>query len=402
MVKLPANRTWRSVRYFIALTACLFAQPGLSATGKTLPTPSGDILDLSPTPVTHEQPLLLASQVEDEQHPQARPLTAEHKEKDVTSWTVSIDNDSFVPGRRDRDYTGGISFALSGADATNTWLSSDPLLTPLDKWHHHDSDTIVLHGLEFGLTAFTPEKISRRTPLPGHRPYASLLYLGNSRQYIDANTGYSRVSSLTFGMLGLTVAEEVQRAIHRLSGVTPPRGWDYQISDGGEPTLRYSVAWNNIFDANYSNDGAEYEIVSTSKLNLGYLTDASWGLNMRLGRLETPWWSFSPQLTEYSERAKPSAVLPDERAKEYYFWAGFNLRARVYNAFLQGQFRHSAVTFKSDELNHLIGEVWLGVTGEFDNGWRVSYFMRGQTSEIKSGPSDHNNVWGGLIVGHTY
>lgn len=360
------------------------------------------ILGTAPAKTPATPPLLLASQVEDEQRPQRAPLTPERKEKDISSWTIYLDNDGFAPGNRDRDYTGGISISLSGALATESWLSLDRPVASLDAWHQLDSDTIVLHGFEFGLTAFTPERITRATPLYGQRPYASLIYLGNSRQYIDANTGHARVSSLTVGILGLSIAQELQQDIHQHMGGRQPRGWDYQISDGGEPTVRYSVAWNNILDADYASNGLEYEIVTTHKLNVGYLTDAAWGLSARIGRLETPWWSFSPQLAEYSEYSKPSAILPDKRSNEFYFWTGFNLRARLYNVFLQGQFRDSTVTLRSDELNHIIGDAWMGVTYEFGDGWRASYFMRGQTSEIKNGPSDHNNIWGGFILGRTY
>lgn len=391
----------QSLCAWLAIICSLLAYPALGEPD-TVILDNALILYLTPEKSASNPPLLLASQVEDEKRPQVAPLTPERKEKDVSSWTVYLDNDGFAPGRRDRDYTGGISITLSGALARESWVSLDRPLALLDTWHQLDSDTIVLHGLEFGLTAFTPERISRNAPLYGQRPYASLVYMGNSRQYIDANTGHSRVSSFTLGILGLPIAQELQKGIHKLLDGKEPKGWDYQISDGGEPTLRYSVAWNNILDANYSSDGIEYEFVTTHKLNIGYLTDAAWGLSARIGRLETPWWSFSPQLAEYSEYSKPSAILPDKRRREYYVWTGFNLRARLYNVFLQGQFKDSPVTFKSDELNHIIGDAWIGVTTEFGDGWRASYFMRGQTSEIKNGPSDHNNVWGGLILGRTY
>lgn len=359
-------------------------------------------LSLLPPPALNASPLLISTQMDDEQRSVLPPLTTEQKKKNVRSWTIYFDNDGLAPGRRDRDYTGGLSFTLGGTWATDNALTLNPLLEKLDSWHRLDSDTIVLHGIEFGLTVFTPENIVTSIPLTDHRPYASLLYLGSGRQYIDANTGYSRISSLTFGILGLPLAQELQQDLHRLVDSEQPNGWDNQISDGGEPTLRYSVAWSNFLDANYSSNGIEYEIVTTHKLNLGYITDATWGLSTRIGRLETPWWSFSPQLAEYSEYSKPSVILPDHRAKELYLWAGFNFRARLYNVFLQGQFKDNPVTFNSDELNHLIGETWIGITGEFDEGWRASYFIRAQTSEIKSGPSNHNTLWSGFILGRTY
>ena len=76
--------------------------------------------------------------------------------------------------------------------------------------------------------------------------------------------------------------------------------------------------------------------------------------------------------------------------------------ARGYNVFLQGQFRDSEVTYDSDQLNHMIVEAWLGYTQSFASGWRLSYVLRGHTSEVREGAADRNLLWGGLIIARTF
>ena len=73
-------------------------------------------------------------------------------------------------------------------------------------------------------------------------------------------------------------------------------------------------------------------------------------------------------------------------------------KARAYNAFLQGQFRDSDVSYDSDEINHGIVEAWAGYTHSFNDGYRLSYTIRGHSSEIKSGAGDRSVLWGGLTL----
>ena len=69
--------------------------------------------------------------------------------------------------------------------------------------------------------------------------------------------------------------------------------------------------------------------------------------------------------------------------------------------FLQGQFRDSTHTYSHDELRPLIAEAWAGYTFAFKSGYRVSYVLRGQSSEIKQGDGDRNIIWGGLVISKT-
>jgi hypothetical protein len=76
--------------------------------------------------------------------------------------------------------------------------------------------------------------------------------------------------------------------------------------------------------------------------------------------------------------------------------AGLAIRARVYDAFLQGQVRRSDVTFSSSELNHLLLEAWFGLSTELRDGLAISYALRWQSPEIATGTGSRSFAWGTL------
>lgn len=321
-----------------------------------------------------------------------------------TGWAFYMDNDILALRSTDRDYTGGMSLTLAGSDAQSALVSVDPVRAVLDQWtgfsQQYRASTVKRHSLEFGLTIFTPQDLVSRTHQAGDRPYASLLYLANTEVNVLPEQELAYISSFTLGILAAPGVDGLQTGLHEALGSEQPNGWERQISDGGELTARYSMArTKRVWDGQML--GGRGEITTTSRLSVGYLTEASFGIAGRLGATSTPWWSYNPQLAEYAEKTVPIAAAEGLRA-EHYFWAGFNLRARAYNAFLQGQFRSSEVTFSADDLRPLVLETWLGYTIALNSGWRYAYELRALSSEIESGPSDRTMVWGGLVVSQSF
>jgi len=60
-----------------------------------------------------------------------------------------------------------------------------------------------------------------------------------------------------------------------------------------------------------------------------------------------------------------------------------------------------AFSYSYSDLRPLIAEAWAGYTYAFKQGYRVSYVLRAQSSELKHGDGDRNVVWGGLILAKT-
>ncbi len=324
------------------------------------------------------------------------------KKRVYNSWSFAFDNDVLVPGSRDQDYTYGVSATLSSETAPETawsldtplqWIDQHTVFSPID-WEF--GGQVRTYSTEIGLYGFTPENINSEAVIDGDRPYASLLYLSNSREYEGASSDTVWRSTFTVGILGLDIVGDLQNEVHAIVGSEQAQGWRNQISDGGEPTARYSVARQRLWTSGFSN----VEIKTSVQASVGYLTELSYGVSVRVGHIATRWQSFNPELASYREHSVP--VLVGKGFRESYFSAGIAIKARAYNAFLQGQFRDSAVEYSSDDLNHGILEAWAGYTHIFASGYRLSYTVRGHSSELKRGVGDRNVLWGGLTLTRNY
>jgi len=319
-----------------------------------------------------------------------------------SGWQINADNDLLTGQSTDRDYTGGLALTLSGRRVQDYLVSIDGWRAGIDDMIkfpqlYRSSAYMSFHSQQYGMTLFTPEDIDSVAPVYDDRPYASLFFLSNTEFTVvpEKNTAY--VSILSIGLLGLDLAEDVQRSLHSITDSDVPSGWQYQVSSGGEPTamLTYGVQ-NKLYSSNAQQLKFEYEG------NLGFITDVNAGFSWRWGRINSPWWAFNPYQSKYMQQSMPifsgnSAEFKDE----FYLWAGGRLNLRVYNALLQGQFRHSEVTVSSADLERLVAEYWFGVTREFVKKYSASIFIRGQTDEFK-GPNARSAAWVGLVFSRAY
>ena len=308
---------------------------------------------------------------------------------------ISTDNDLFSPTQTDRDYTAGVAITYaSGSEsfASNPFTSvargiDESLLSGFSG----ASDGPDSAALEFGIYGFTPEEIKEKNIEWGDRPYSSLVYLSSSQSYHNPGARSGWTTSMTFGVLGLDVFKSGQNAIHKAIGSDRAQGWDHQISNGGEPTFRYSTAYHQYLETG----SADPQLKFTYFGSVGYLTEFGAALVFRDGLISSPDNRFNPELMAYGESA-PAAALAGGR--ENYFWGGLSLKARAYNAFLQGQFRSSDYELNASDLNILLVEAWAGYTHSFGSGTELSYVLRVQSSEIKDGKGDRTLSWGGLVL----
>ncbi len=313
-------------------------------------------------------------------------------QKSLTGWSFSFDNDFLVPGKRDQDYTYGLNLRLMGKKTESHWSSVHTPLNALDSLFNLNSPKYqhTLSSIEFGLFGFTPETLSDAEVIDGDRPYASLLYATSNKERLNITTGRVINSSLTVGVIGAGLVEQLQKKLHNIIDSEEPLGWGNQISDGGEITAKYSLSQQQLL----SNPLSNIEIKQTTQGTIGYITELNYSVSLRAGQLASPWQSFNPELTSYGEGASPSKNI--RYVAEHYFWAGLSIKARAYNAFLQGQFRRSALTYDRNELNTGILEGWIGYTVALKNGFSFNYSLRGHTSELKNGVGNRSVIWGGL------
>jgi len=320
-----------------------------------------------------------------------------------TGWQIVLDNDALVSHSRDRDYTGGFAVALGGSRVANYRVSLDPALTWINKKLHLDDGWQRVsrdHLMQIGLTLFTPEIDSVNGPAFDDRPFANLLFVENSQYMIDEIFERTFQSTLTVGILGSNAGEAAQDAVHGL-GRLPGKG-DYgrQISDGGELTARYAVSRQSLLLSSFTRLGNTFELKYRVGGDIGYITEGSATLAFRWGRVASPWWSYAPTRSNYLPQAVPNS-RHDFRGfggRDFYLWSAITLRARAYNALLQGQFRDSELTFSGGELNHILGELSVGVNRRFGNAVDVSFALHFQTNEIKYGTGARTVRWGGLTI----
>ena len=218
-------------------------------------------------------------------------------------WTVHLDNDFLAFTRKDYDYTAGLSVTLGGHDAAGP----KPFARALE-WIDKKSgfgagsdrkDDETLRSFETGLLLFTPRDLDASEPLIDDRPYANLAYLSVSRLTHGPEPGIAHQSSLTIGVLGLPLVEELHRALHSGIGSRVPHGYAHQISRGGEPTARYAVTRYRLLGSG-RRAGQPYHLRLGLSGSVGYLTEASAELELRWGSADTPWWSSTPLVTDYA------------------------------------------------------------------------------------------------------
>lgn len=318
-----------------------------------------------------------------------------HAEPADSVVALSMDNDLLAPTQTDRDYTAGVAITYSSNSEEFISNPVSRVSQALDgyvlPYLGGEIETPQSTALEFGFYGFTPEDITESTIERNDRPYSSLVYLSSSQSYqtLGANSGWT--TSMTVGVLGLDVFKSGQNAVHKVVGSERARGWGHQISNGGEPTFRYSAAYHQYLDDSQSNQ--QFKVTYFG--SVGYLTELGAALVFRGGLISSPDNRFNPELMAYGERA-PGVSAPGGR--ENYFWGGMSVKARAYNAFLQGQFRGSDHELDANDLNILLAEVWAGYTHSLLAGTELSYVLRVQSSEIKDGTGNRTLAWGGLVL----
>ena len=131
-------------------------------------------------------------------------------------------------------------------------------------------------------------------------------------------------------------------------GDVEPRGYQNQISEGGELTARYLTGGSTLRSQRLAFGDKFVETKTTWETSVGYLTEASYAVSTRFGAINSPWWTFAPERVDYLAQPTPLAAGSADGRGEFYVWAGAKVRLRAYNAFLQGQFRDSVHTLSGE------------------------------------------------------
>lgn len=245
-----------------------------------------------------------------------------------------IENDS-VGGGTDRYYTNGIKFG-GGVNANRLieHLFQQPAEEVLHKFIDDPGDVHV--GLFIGQNMYTPKRITIAEPQPFDRPWAAWLYLGGVAQSVAGN----RLQTVEFdlGMIGpAALGEEVQTAWHELVGAARPRGWSNQLPNEPGLVLAYLEKWR-------FGPATGVQIVPHFGATIGnVMTLARAGGIVRAGRNMS---GFGPDTIEPGGAMLQRVRLQDPQSKDprrdWYVFAGADLRAVGYNVFLDGNLLRSS------------------------------------------------------------
>jgi len=315
---------------------------------------------------------------------------------------IHLDNDLFSGTDNDSDYSFGITLTIGSPTPGRLTAPLDWVRQSIASRLPDREAAAVSRATQFGIIAMTPEDLKPAHALPEDRPYASLVFLTSSELRIGTAGERSRFTSLTVGVLGTGAADALQSGVHQVQGGIEPNGWSHQISEGGEPTARFAQAEQWLLGDTATRTRGLRQTKLTLAASAGYLNEASAAVSIRWGRIATPWWSFNPELGDYSPApVAPLNGLSFGGSPEVYGFVGARVKARVYNALLQGQFRHSDVRVASEDLERFQVEAWAGVTSAFSD-WSLSYTVHIASSEISRGPVDRTLVWANMSFARAF
>jgi hypothetical protein len=194
----------------------------------------------------------------------------------------------------------------------------------------------------------------------------------------------------------------VHNRVHDALGSVEPRGYGHQVSAGGEPTFRYTASRYQLLAHGGLGD-RPYSVRFGTDASVGYVTEISSEISARWGNTRIAWWESLPGSSEYAGHPPVHAPRNGRGGRtEVLFDAGAKVRLRLYDAFLQGQFRHSDVAFSSGEVNHLLFESWLGVTVVLKSRLSMSYTIRHQTKELDVGRGARSFTWASIGVARQF
>ncbi|MGD9902083.1 MAG: lipid A-modifier LpxR family protein [Vicinamibacterales bacterium] len=333
------------------------------------------------------------------------PATDRFEEPLFSGAALVHDNDNFPhPGNTllDDNYSAAYELRVNGRLVDRLGLTA-----PLDgfDWlsrvqRRHAAGARRFHSAQLIGVIYTPDRIDTAEVQTDDRPYASLIALTVGRTSVGGpalDRAWS--SDLSIGMLGMDAPGDVQRLIHRtrrwMTGrqlPVDPQGWDNQISAGGEPTALYRVGYQRrLAGSRPRGPRQHWEVVGGTEGSVGYHTTAAASLSARLGAFTSRFWEFprGPSSPAVGQQER----LPGRRWDLFGF-AVLRPRVVLYNALVQGQFRHSVHTVRP---RHLLAEWEGGLAGSLPLGSLqlqiVAQFAQGRSADYV-GPKARAYTWG--------
>ncbi len=343
----------------------------------------------------------------------------EHKADDPHrhGYTFHFEQDAFAANsanNEDRDYTQGTFIEWYGRRINGIPFFNEPLDfidRGLDSLFGLSFKSEVADSITLGIKAYTPEDIGIETPISNDRPYASYIFITDTktREFDKSRSGTRSYlkTAFTVGTLGNSVSEDFQTMVHQIGDFRQdriPRGWDNQIDQ--DIVINYEIT---RLDNNLRKIGGNVKAEFGTHFggNIGTIfKDIYFGIGGRLGIFESEYVSLPGQGASRdiglrdriaSGQGKKCKFIWD--LYECYIFATITYKGVHSNRLLQG-YSGNPVRIPKDNLESTVSLASAGLGFRFTRhvGVTLAQFVR--SSEFKSDREDssRDHYYGGLYL----
>ncbi|WP_249975999.1 lipid A deacylase LpxR family protein [Vreelandella olivaria] len=300
-----------------------------------------------------------------------------------SSVTLKLENDGLA-SRDDGHFTSGFELNWAFEPRDESWMQRFAIALPDGLINQADSVAFrVVHQI------YTPDNIERRRLIEEDRPYAGLVYGGMSL-YEDVPVGpWTQATDLhvDIGLVGpSSLADSIQREVHRVTESDRPRGWGNQLGD--EPLVNLTLRrqwWHDLPLA-----GKQFSHGPSLGAALGNLyTYASAGYSVR-------WGDDADGIPTLTPNPGSRHLMTGTRGWQWYVFANVDGYFMAQNLTLDGNtFSNS----HSVDRKEWVGDMSAGLAIAWDK-WQVTYAAVQRTREFDG--QDEQDKFGAITLSRRF
>jgi lipid A 3-O-deacylase len=310
-----------------------------------------------------------------------QPLYAQNTKDQIA---LTDDNDQYVDPNHDRYYTSGDMLTFTHAISRNKIKDSSIV-----------KKTFEIEGGQRIYTSYTADTFEGPQQNPfvyqewhEDRPFTGYLFAGFTYNWFYANENTLRFNA-EIGTIGPdALGRNVQSGFHKLFGLYPTRGWQWQLNNAAGLNLR--LDYKMLL---YRTDGNWFDIAFNPDGWLGNtFTGASAGMQFRIGKLNK---FFQSAITN----GRVSSDKNENAGHEFYFFTVPQINYVAYDATIEGGLGLSdkgPVTFG---IYHWVYQQQFGLQYA-SKRWSASYTAYIRSREVKS--TALGDQWGSINVAYRF
>ncbi len=307
---------------------------------------------------------------------------------------MTTENDFLGINNNDENYTGSLKAELLFPDSGLKFI---PFI------RYKASQSINIHRIGFGGTAYTPQDLASSTVVVGDRPYASVIFVNIGHTFYDISHSRMFQSELIVGSMGQAAPGKAQAHLHEnhwFGSTRPiPNGWHNQIGNGGSFIVNYNTRgqWSIPSDSQWIQPSL------VGKIDIGnYMVNLQGGFKLNFFNINSDvLQDYYPNIISVLKN-KDYQILRGNSAKKNWrlnLYVEPNLRIVGYNATLEGAMFNDDSVYKIShaDVRRLLFEINAGFNITLGDFLYIKYSMFGRSREFEGGKAFHS--WGGITLG---